>query len=130
MEHNYNFNSIHEIKSAADKLIAHGAALNLHVVIELGFRYDEISIVAYTVDENGELADRAYTSRPKGVSDPEIIGEAFSGLGKFLNEYHASEEARLTAQVDKLSAELTEATKALERIQSAKEDKPADKEEE
>lgn len=112
----YNFENITDIASAAWELISRGNAVNLHVVIELGYRYDDITIIAYNQDENGGLCDRAFELREGGVNVPEKIASAFAELSEFLDQYVEDTETRLTGKISKLTEELKAAKSELKKI--------------
>ena len=112
----YNFENITDIASAAWELISRGNAVNLHVVIELGYRYDDITIIAYNQDENGGLCDRAFELREGGVNVPEKIASAFAELSEFLDQYVEDTETRLTGKISKLTEELKAAKSDLKKI--------------
>ena len=112
----YNFENIADVASAAWELISRGRAVNLHVVIELGYRYDDITIIAYNQDENGGLCDRAFELREGGVNVPEKIASAFAELSEFLDQYVEDTETRLTGKISKLTEELKAAKSELKKI--------------
>lgn len=112
----YNFENITDIASAAWELISRGNAVKLHVVIELGYRYDDITIIAYTKDENGDLCDRAFELRESGVNVPEKIAGAFAELSEFLDKYVEDAETRISGKISKLTEELKAAKSELKKI--------------
>lgn len=116
----YNFENITDIASAAWELISRGNAVNLHVVIELGYRYDDITIIAYNQDENGSLCDRAFELREGGVNVPEKIASAFAELSEFLDQYVEDTETRLTGKISKLTEELKNAKQELKKVKKGK----------
>lgn len=116
----YNFENITDIASAAWELISLGNAVNLHVVIELGYRYDYITIIAYNQDENGGLCDRAFELREGGVNVPEKIASAFAELSEFLDQYVEDTETRLTGKISKLTEELKNAKQELKKVKKGK----------
>ena len=112
----YNFENITDIASAAWELISRGNSVKLHVVIELGYRYDDITIIVYNQDENGGLCDRAFELREGGVNVPEKIAGAFAELSEFLDHYTEDAETRLTGKISKLTEELKAAKSELKKI--------------
>lgn len=116
----YNFENITDIASAAWELISRGNAVNLHVVIELGYRYDDITIIAYNQDENGGLCGRAFELREGGVNVPEKIASAFAELSEFLDQYVEDTETRLTGKISKLTEELKNAKQELKKVKKGK----------
>lgn len=116
----YNFENITDIASAAWELISRGNAVNLHVVIEFGYRYDDITIIAYNQDENGGLCDRAFELREGGVNVPEKIASAFAELSEFLDQYVEDTETRLTGKISKLTEELKNAKQELKKVKKGK----------
>ena len=116
----YNFENITDIASAAWELISRGNAVNLHVVIELGYRYDDITIIVYNQDENGGLCDRAFELREGGVNVPEKIASAFAELSEFLDHYTEDAETRLTGKISKLTEELKNAKQELKKVKKGK----------
>lgn len=116
----YNFENITDVASAAWELISRGRAVNLHVVIELGYRYDDIMIVAYTQDENGGLCDRAFELREGGVNVPEKIAGAFAELSEFLDKYVEDAETRISGKISKLTEELKAAKSELKAVKKSK----------
>lgn len=116
----YNFENITDIASAAWELISRGNSVNLHVVIELGYRYDDITIIAYNQDENGGLCDRAFELREGGVNVPEKIASAFAELSEFLDQYVGDAEARISGKISKLTEELNAAKAELKAVKKSK----------
>lgn len=112
----YNFENLADIAHAANELIARGNNINLHVVIELGYRYNDITIVAYTLDNKGELDSRAFEKRGRGVDDAEKVAGAFAELSEFLDKYTEDREGRLSSQISKLTEELKAAKSELKKI--------------
>lgn len=112
----YNFENIADVASAAWELISRGNSANLHVVIELGYRYDDITVIAYTRDDNGGLGDRAFELRESGVNVPDKIAGAFAELSEFLDKYVEDTETRLSGKISKLTEELKAAKSELKKI--------------
>ena len=102
------------------ELIARGNSVNLHVVIELGYRYDDITVVAYNTDEKGGLDGRAFDIRERGVNLPEKIASAFAELSEFLDQYVEDTETRLTGKISKLTEELKAAQTELKKVKKGK----------
>ena len=116
----YNFENLNDIATAAWELIARGNSVNLHVVIELGYRYDDINVVAYNLDATGGLDGRAFELRERGVNIPDKIAGAFAELSEFLDKYVEDTETRLTGKISKLTEELKAAQTELKKVKKGK----------